>query len=227
MWFASVLAGVACFSGAVLCQTKLKFMPLGDSITEITCWRALLWDNLVAAGVSGQVQFVGSTTSNTMNCRAKDTAWDKRHEGHSGFLAVDIARNNLPGWLRLNQPDIVNFMLGTNDVSRGKTTAEVINAYTSIVTQLRAANPKVKIIIDTVIPLSFGQAGITAINNQIPAWAAQQNKTGSPIYVLDVANGYPASANRDGVHPGAQGDQIIASKLSPLLIQLIKESIKQ
>lgn len=202
MRFASVLAGVACFSGAALCQTKLKFskltrspiivwrvdpragramndehvltlriVPLGDSITEITCWRALLWDSLVAANVSARVQFVGSTTSNTMNCRANDPAWDKRHEGHSGFLAVDIARNNLPGWLRLNQPDIVNFMLGTNgktvsraifststlvinmeyspspDVSRGKTTAEVINAYTSIVTQLRAANPKVKIIV--------------------------------------------------------------------------------
>ncbi|KLU92953.1 cellulose-binding protein [Magnaporthiopsis poae ATCC 64411] len=205
----------------------LKIVPLGDSITEITCWRALLWDNLVAAGVSSQVQFVGSTTSNTMNCRAKDAAWDKRHEGHSGFLAVDIARNNLPGWLRQNKPDIVNFMLGTNDVSRGKTTTDIISAYTSIVTQLRGANPKVKIIIDTVIPLSFGQAGITAINNQIPTWAAQQNKTDSPIYVLDVANGYPASANRDGVHPNAQGDQIIASKLSPLLIQLIKESIKQ
>lgn len=45
--------------------------------------------------------------------------------------------------------------------------------------------------------------------------------------MLDVARGYPTSANRDGVHPNAQGDQIIASKLSPLLIQLIKESIKQ
>ena len=219
----AAIAAVACLSGTALGQAKLKFMPLGDSITEITCWRTLVWDNLVAAGVSGQVQFVGSMSNNPQNCRGRDANWDKRHEGHSGFLATDIARNNLPGWLNQNKPDIVNFMLGTNDVTRGRSTTDIMNAYTSIVSQLRGANPRVKIIVDKVIPLSFSQSGINAINNAIPSWATAQNRTESPIFVVDTASNYPANANRDGVHPNAQGDQIIASRLSPVLVELIKQ----
>jgi len=39
------------------------------------------------------------------------------------------------------------FMLGTNDVFRGHTTTDIIAAYTKMVTVMRAANPKVKIIV--------------------------------------------------------------------------------
>ena len=46
-------------------------VPLGDSITEITCWRATVWDNLAAAGLTSKVQFVGSMTNNPQNCAAK------------------------------------------------------------------------------------------------------------------------------------------------------------
>lgn len=48
-------------------------VPLGDSITEITCWRAYVWDDLAAANVSSQVQYVGSQNSNPQNCKPKTT----------------------------------------------------------------------------------------------------------------------------------------------------------
>jgi hypothetical protein len=51
--------------------THKTSVPLGDSITEITCWRAYVWDDLVAANVSSQVQYVGSQNSNPQNCRPK------------------------------------------------------------------------------------------------------------------------------------------------------------
>lgn len=44
-------------------------MPLGDSITEITCWRAYVWDDLAAANLSSRVQYVGSQNSNPQNCK--------------------------------------------------------------------------------------------------------------------------------------------------------------
>lgn len=46
-------------------------VPLGDSITEITCWRAYVWDDLAAANLSSQVQYVGSQNSNPQNCKPK------------------------------------------------------------------------------------------------------------------------------------------------------------
>jgi hypothetical protein len=127
-------------------------VPLGDSITEITCWRTLLWDNLAAAGLTDKFVFVGSMTNNPQNCVGKTSNWDKHHEGHSGYLAVNIANTNLPTWLKSNVPDIVMFMLGTNDVAQGKTTTDINGAYTKMVGELRRANPNVKIIVRNPSP---------------------------------------------------------------------------
>lgn len=125
-------------------------MPLGDSITEITCWRAKLWDLLASANVLSNVTFVGSMTDNTQNCVAVQANWDHHHEGHSGFLAIDIANSDLVGWLASAKPDVVNFMLGTNDVFRMHTTAEIIAAYTKMVQEMRSSNPNMKIIVSSL-----------------------------------------------------------------------------
>lgn len=39
------------------------------------------------------------------------------------------------------------FMLGTNDVTRGNTAAQITAAYTKIVQTVRASNPKAKFIV--------------------------------------------------------------------------------
>lgn len=122
-------------------------VPLGDSITEITCWRALVWDQIVDAKYADKVQYVGSQNSNPQNCKPKTASWDQHHEGHSGWLAIDIANNYLTNWLQKTPADIVMFMLGTNDVNRGHTTTEIMAAYTKMVNITRAANPKTKIIV--------------------------------------------------------------------------------
>ncbi|EGO55858.1 hypothetical protein NEUTE1DRAFT_47136 [Neurospora tetrasperma FGSC 2508] len=209
---------------------KLRIMPLGDSITEITCWRALVWDQLAAANLASSVQYVGSQNSNPQNCRPSTANWDQHHEGHSGWLAVDIANNYLEGWLKKTPADIVMFMLGTNDVTRGKSTQEVMDAYTKMVGIMRGANPRMKIIvkkkkIDQMIPLSYSNAAVQAINAQIPAWAAKLNTTESPIVVADCYTGFKTSDLRDGVHPNANGDKIIASRVGPLLLDYVRQSL--
>ena len=84
-------------------------MPLGDSITEITCWRALVWDQLVEANLSSQVRYVGSQNSNPQNCKPTTTNWDQHHEGHSGWLAIDIANSYIDKWSKSTPMDIVMF----------------------------------------------------------------------------------------------------------------------
>ena len=126
-------------------------MPLGDSITEITCWRAKLWDLLYSAGLTSNIEFVGSMTNNQAGCTSNDANWDKHHEGHSGYLAVDISNNNLPTWLASAKPDIVMYMLGTNDQNK-YSTDQIIAAHTKMVGQMRSSNANMKIIVRLPFP---------------------------------------------------------------------------
>ncbi|KAH7311021.1 SGNH hydrolase [Rhexocercosporidium sp. MPI-PUGE-AT-0058] len=225
MFSVNTLLATACFLGSVLGQAKLRIMPLGDSITEITCWRPIVWDNLAAANLSSRIEFVGSMTNNPQNCAGKTSTWDKHHEGHSGYQAVSIANTNLAGWLSSAKPDIVMFMLGTNDV-RSYGTTDIINAYTKMVGLMRASNKGMKIIVDLVIPFPSSDAKIKSLNAAIPAWAAAQNTTASPIYIADCSTGYNGqSMLRDGVHPNAAGDKLIADRLSPVLIDAVRKSL--
>lgn len=232
-------------------------------------------------------------TNNPQNCAGKTSTWDKHHEGHSGYLAVNIANTNLAGWLSSAKPDIVMFMLGTNDV-RTYGTADIIAAYTKMVGLMRGSNKGMKIIVrfsnfpsflppfpktrpsisfyptltlshsltririltphldldletrlglsqnvkeknidvdidkqvDLVIPFPSSDAKIKSLNAAIPAWAAAQNTSASPIYIADCNTGYNGqSMLRDGVHPNAAGDKLIAERLTPVLVDVVKRSL--
>ncbi|KAK1540967.1 cellulose-binding protein [Colletotrichum paranaense] len=190
---------------AAFAQSKIKIMPLGDSITEITCWRALVWNQFVKENLADKVQFVGSMTNNPQNCRAQSGSFDLHHEGHSGWLSINIANQYLQGWLASTKPDIVQFMLGTNDVAQGRTTNDIVASYTRMVGLMRASNSRMKIL------------------------AIEQNSTNSPITVADCSSsaGFTTSMLRDGVHPNDQGDQIIAQQVGPLLIKYVRDLIAE
>src|SRR2546423_1356031 len=81
--------------GTANASTPVRIMPLGDSITGSNgCWRALLWQHLQRSGITN-VDFVGSL--NNPYCSG---SFDPDNEGHGGYLATQIANNNLlPGWL--------------------------------------------------------------------------------------------------------------------------------
>ncbi|KAM7193794.1 carbohydrate esterase family 3 protein [Naviculisporaceae sp. PSN 640] len=217
-------AGLAAVSEA----QKLKVMFLGDSITELTCWRPQVWTQLAQANLTGSIQLVGSMNSIGGSCQ-KPAGFDARHEGHSGYQAYDIARNNIAGWVRTTQPDVVNFMLGTNDVNIGKRNQQsILDSYTSILNSLRAANPNVSVIIDKMIPTSWSDATIEAVNSQIPAWAAKYTTAQSPITVADCSRAAGMTNNMlagDRVHPNAQGDAFIAKQIGPVLIKVLNDKL--
>lgn len=68
-------------------------MPLGDSITDITCWRAYVWDDLAAANLSSRVQYVGSQNSNPQNC--------KPATANVSLSSLDVSEDLLCVWLTL------------------------------------------------------------------------------------------------------------------------------
>ncbi|KAI1820687.1 carbohydrate esterase family 3 protein [Xylaria intraflava] len=211
----------ALLAGAAVAQTStLRYMPFGDSITEITCWRALVWEMLQSTEYAS-VDFVGSGTTD-VGCG--DTAYDRDNEGHSGFLAIDIANSaELVGWLQSNPADVITMHLGTNDiVQQNKPTDQIIDAFTTLVGVMRTSNPNTKIIVAQIIPLGIGSynTAVESLNQAIVTWAQGLSTTESPISVVDQYTGFDAAADlRDGVHPNANGDAKMADVWYPALIQ--------
>ncbi len=140
------LFACALLSSAVVAQnTTLRYMPFGDSITEIICWRAMLWEKLQSTEFAS-VNWVGSGKTEN-NCG--DSTYDRDNEGHSGFLAINIANNRqLVGWLQANPADVITMHLGTNDiVQQNKPVDQIIAAFTTLISVMRASNPNMKIIV--------------------------------------------------------------------------------
>jgi lysophospholipase L1-like esterase len=138
-------AALAAPSVSTAAASGLRYMPFGDSITEIICWRAKLWRMLQETEYK-DVDWVGSGKTEN-NCR--DTQYDRDNEGHSGFLAINIAnQKQLVGWLQKNPADVITMHLGTNDiVQQRKPTAQIIEAFTTLVNQMRDSNPRMKIVV--------------------------------------------------------------------------------
>jgi lysophospholipase L1-like esterase len=192
----------------------VKIMALGDSITGSPgCWRALLWHMLPAA----RVDFVG-----TLPAQGCGFPYDGENEGHGGYLVTNVANQDLlVGWLAATTPDVVMMHFGTNDVWSNIPTATILTAYTRLVSQMRAANPRMKILVAQIIPMNPSTcpecaARVVNLNAAIPAWAASLTTAASPITVVDQWTGFTTATDTyDGVHPSDSGNVKIANRWYP------------
>jgi lysophospholipase L1-like esterase len=192
----------------------VKVMALGDSITGSPgCWRALLWQMLPAA----RVDFVG-----TLPGQGCGFPYDGENEGHGGYLATNVANQNLlVDWLAATHPDVVMMHFGTNDVWSNLAPDTILAAFTTLVGQMRASNPHMKILVAQILPMKpsncadCGQRVIT-FNATIPAWAKSLTTAASPITVVDQWTGFNDDTDTyDGVHPNDAGNQKIATRWYP------------
>jgi hypothetical protein len=73
-----------------------------------------------------------------------------------------------------------------------------------------------------IIPLGFGNYNtkVQELNKAIVAWAPGQNKTESPIWVVDQYTGFSGTGdNRDSIHPNDSGDTKMMNVWYPALIK--------
>jgi lysophospholipase L1-like esterase len=198
----------------------VKIMALGDSITGSPgCWRALLWQMLPAA----RVDFVG-----TLPPQGCGFPYDGENEGHGGYLATNVASQNLlVGWLAATTPDVVMMHFGTNDVWSNLSPATILAAFTTLVAQMRASNPHMKILVAQILPMNPANCAdcgqrVVAFNATIPAWAAGLTTAASPITVVDQWTGFDdATDTADGVHPNDAGNVKIATRWYPAVAAAI------
>ena len=220
-------SGAAAAPSAEPSATPVRVMPLGDSITGSPgCWRAVLWNRLLNAGHT-DIDFVG-----TLREQGCALAHDGDNEGHGGELVTRVADQDLlPGRLAATRPDIVVMHFGTNDVWSGFSPDRILAAYTKLVTQMRASDPDMRVLVAQLIPLNPAGCGacaqrVTDLNARIPAWAEATSTGRSPVTVVDQWRGFDTATDTyDGVHPNAAGDEKIAARWFPALSALLEEGV--
>ena len=218
-------------------RPKMQLMPLGDSITHgdktHDSSRRPLWKKLQLKGY--KVDFVGSQTQNytvegdTIKLHpSPNSDFDLNHEGHSGWRADEIlngsynskrlgdnGQSNINLWAQNHSPDMVLLHLGTNDIIQDQSADSTIDDLENIIDRLQSIRPNVSILIAQIIPPANSQrrAKVKDLNALIPALAAQKNRPGSPVRIVDQWTGYdPINDNYDGLHPNANGEQKMTNR---------------
>jgi hypothetical protein len=222
---------------------NLKIMLLGDSTTSSICFRSHLWQMLTQAGHT-QFDFIG-TRNGDPGCSF--TGYDKDNEGHGGYIVTDILKptstgrpggadptdlfdasaKDLATWFDGHPADAVLMHFGTNDVWNNRSPQNITDAYTAILTRLRANNPNVKMLVAQITPLnpagcSSCLAGVQALNAVIPAWATSSSTAQSPVTVVDQATNFDVATDTvDGVHATDAGSVKIATNWFNALVPLL------
>ncbi|RPA83000.1 SGNH hydrolase [Ascobolus immersus RN42] len=204
-------------------NAAINIMPLGDSITEITCWRPKLWSLLQQASYTAQIDFIGSVTTPSTQCPTHPP-FDLHNEGHAGYQAINIAnQNQLVGWLQPTKPDIITMHLGTVDTVYRRSVPEIITAFDKLLSQMRTRNPEIYVLVAKIIPLGAGFTDVRGLNGEIEKWANRVTTKRSPMVLVDQWTGYVSDLdNYDGIHPGDSGDVKIADKWFGPLVTAIE-----
>ncbi|MEO6452452.1 MAG: arylesterase [Ginsengibacter sp.] len=120
-------------------------------------------------------------------------------------------------WI-LRQPlDVFVLELGANDGLRGIPLSETKKSLQSIIDKVKAKNPSVKMILAGMqIPPNMGQAYTTEFKNIYPELATKNKITLIP-FLLKGVGGETRLNQGDGIHPTAEGHQIVAATIWQIL----------
>jgi len=229
-------------------KKPLVIWPLGDSITQGAGapggYRSPLYKLLTDAGY--KVSFVGShSIGATPLLTASGNA---AHDGHGSYPSMYLLGNldtHIPVphapdtscggfWLTGTatrpaiHPDLILLMAGTNDLGMfGKSPAETLASYDSLLEKLLTLRPNATVICATLAPYngpakvnkrdySRREAKQLEFNAGLPALVAKHKAAGRKIVLCDMRKNFPASEassklTADGVHPNQAGYDSIAA----------------
>ncbi len=118
-------------------------------------------------------------------------------------------------------PDTAVVMIGINDLAGGSPPAQVRDDIGTILDQLRAANPAVRVHLCTVLHTSQNnptlQANVDTLNTLLLDLAAAKNAASStsPVWIADPSSGFaPALFTHDAVHPNRRGEAHIGERVA-------------
>jgi acyl-CoA thioesterase-1 len=128
---------------------------------------------------------------------------------------------NRVSWI-LNQPiDVFVLELGANDGLRGIPISETKSNLQAIIDTVKEKNPKAQIILTGMqIPPNMGPEYTEEFKNVFPELADKNNIQLIP-FLLENVGGIPELNQQDGIHPTAEGHQILAENVWVVLKQVL------
>lgn len=121
-------------------------------------------------------------------------------------------------------PDMVSIMIGINDLGDNNNAAnQVVADIGTMIDQLRAANPNVRIHLNRLLYTNQAQAmkdAVDAVNGQLQGLADAKNtaSSSSPVWIIDASTGFdPVTMTYDNVHPNASGEAYVGDRIAAAL----------
>ncbi|MGH7336710.1 MAG: arylesterase [Myxococcota bacterium] len=127
------------------------------------------------------------------------------------------------GWLLVQRPAIVFVCLGGNDGLRGLPLESTEANLRAIVERTRAAGARV-VLAGMQIPPNYGPEYTAGFRALYPRLAEEYDVPLVPFLLEGVA-ARPELNQRDGIHPNAEGQKIVARTVADALAPLLREAL--
>lgn len=123
-------------------------------------------------------------------------------------------------WVLRHRPEVAVVALGANDGLRGQSVDAMRANLVALVERLRAAGTRV-LLAGMEVPPNYGAAYARAFRAAFPEVA---RRTGAALmpFLLDGVAADPRLNLPDGIHPNAAGHRVIAERLWPHLVPLLR-----
>ena len=206
-------------SSAFTCDSAIRVMPLGDSITrgsgtsDSTGYRLPLFVNLGGAGY--KTNFVGAERDGG----AAPLTFDTDHNGYSGRTAEWIA-SQTDAFLNAAPADVILLHIGTNDLLDGQTPGQVVAEVADILDVIddwESNHHPVTVLLAQIINTPGHNAAISTFNEQLQIAGQARVANGDQLLLVDMENDAGLSYDidsldfMDDVHPSYEGYQKMAN----------------
>lgn len=133
------------------------------------------------------------------------------------------AGRNRINWVLNQDVDIFVLELGANDGLRGVPLEETRKNLQAIINTVRAKNPETKIVLTGMqIPPNMGNEYASGFRNIFPE-LAEKNDIYLVPFLLEDVGGNPELNQADGIHPTAEGQEILAKNVWEVLAPIVKD----
>jgi len=129
--------------------------------------------------------------------------------------------NSRIDWILRQQIDVFILELGANDGLRGTLPSETYKNLSAIIKKVKDKNPEVKIVVCAMEALPNMGERFTTEFRSIFSRLAQENEASLIPFFLNGVGGIPALNQADGIHPTAEGHQIVAENIWAVLKDVI------
>jgi lysophospholipase L1-like esterase len=204
-------------------STRIKIMPLGDSITYGQGsstgggYRLQLWNDLRVLGFP--IDFVGSLQTGP-------ASFDRDNEGHPGWKINQIAAK-IVNWLMTYRPQIILLHIGTNDFVKNDDPTQAPARLSRLLELITTTLPAATVIVAQILPLPRSarfNAEVVAYNATIPRIVQADVAQEKHVQYVDMYHAVPRSMLPDQIHPDDTGYALMAKIWLHALLPLLRRS---